>query len=60
MSISIDMFMLVGRNWLKNQYISSFEQKKGFDAFNSHVNCWKVYNFLNCFEILPCVKTTDS
>ena len=26
MSISVEMYMLVGRNWLKNQYISSFEQ----------------------------------
>ena len=78
-SISVDMFMLVGKNWLKNYY-GSFEQfnssvcwcclrkklildefeKKGFYTFNSHMNCWKVYDFLNCFEILPCVETTDS
>ena len=78
---SVEMFMLVGKNWLINYY-QRFEQfnsccsdcwcclrrklildefeKKGFYTFNSHVNCWKVYDFLNSFEILPCVETTDS
>ena len=82
MLITIDMFQLVGTEWLKNYYLKSFEQfhnccgfcrccfqmktisdefeKKGFDAFNSHVNCWKFYNFSNHFEILPCIETVDS
>ena len=34
-------------------------EKKGFDTFNSHVNCWKFY-FLNHFEILPCTESVDS
>ena len=82
MSISINMFMLAGRNWLKNHYAKSFNEfssccgecwcchrkkailyefeKKGFETFNSNVNCWKVYNFLNLFEIFPCIELTDS
>ena len=76
------MYMIVGRNWLRNHYTNSFEQfhsccgvcwcckrresilnefeKKGFETFNSHVNCWKMYNFLNSFEILPCVEAIYS
>ena len=35
MSISIDMFMLVGRNWLKNHYTKSFKE------FSScYGECW--------------------
>ena len=35
MSLSVDMYMLVGRNWLKNHYTKSFEQ------FNSCCGgCW--------------------
>ena len=82
MSISINMFMLAGRNWLKNHYAKSFNEfssccgecwcchrkkailyefeKKGFETFNSNVNCWKIYNFLNLFEIFPCIEPTDS
>ena len=26
MSLSVDMYMIVGREWLKNHYIKSFEQ----------------------------------
>ena len=66
------MFQLVGSEWLKNYYLKSLNnfiiavvfvgvafEKKGFDTFNSHVNCWKFY-FLNHFEILPCIETVDS
>ena len=76
MSITIEIFQLIGRDWLKNLYLKSFQQfhdccgvcwccvqmraildefeKRGFDIFNFHVNCWKVYNNLNHFEISPC------
>ena len=83
MSLTIDMYMLVGRDWLKNHYTKSFEEfnsccgvcwclvrrksiqdefekKKGFEIFNSRIICWKVYEFLNSFEIFPCVETIDS
>ena len=82
MSINLEMFIFVGKNWLKNYYDRSCEQfhsccgvywcckrrksildefeKNGFYTFNSHVNCWKVHDSLNCFKILPCVETTDS
>ena len=43
----------------KKTILDEFE-KKGFDTFNSHVKCWKFYNFLNHFEILPCIETVDS
>ena len=43
----------------KKTILDEFE-KKGFDTFNSHVNCWKFYYFLNHFEILPCIETVDS
>ena len=67
MSLTIDIYMLVGRDWLKNHYTKSFEEfnsccsvcwccvrrksmldefeKKGFGTFNSHIICWKVYDF---------------
>ena len=32
----------------KRAIVDEFE-KKGFETFNSNVNCWKVYNFLNLF-----------
>ena len=78
MSLSVDMYMIVGREWLKNHYIKSFEQfpsccgscwccvqmkvildefeKKGYEIFHSHVKGWKVYNFLNNFEVVPVLK----
>ena len=31
-------------------------EKKVYEIFNSHVKGWKVYNFLNNFEIFPVLK----
>ena len=79
--MSITLFQVVGRKWIKNYYQKSFVEfhdccgfcwhcvrmktildelvKKGFYTFNSHVNSWKFYNFLNCFEILPCIDSKE-
>ena len=33
--------------------LDEFEKKKGFNMFNSHIQCWKIYQNLNNFEIMP-------
>ena len=34
------------------KFLDEFE-KKGFNTFNSHIQCWKVYQNINNFEIKP-------
>ena len=79
--IRIEIYKIVGRSFLKNEYLSSFIQfesccgvcwccrrlkkildeieRKGFNTFNSHIQCWKIYECINnfiycewCIEIL--------
>ena len=38
------------------QILDEFE-KKGFNTFNSHVECWKVYRDVNFFKIDPIFET---
>ena len=33
--------------------LDEFKKKKGFNMFNSHIQCWKIYQNLNNFEIMP-------
>ena len=71
--IHLTIYKIVGRSYLKNDYLSSsihFEnccgicwcckqlkqildefEKKGFNTFNSHVECWKVYRDVNFLKI---------
>ena len=71
--IHLTIYKIVGRSFLKNDYLSSsihFEnccgicwcckqlkqildefEKKGFNTFNLHVECWKVYRDVNFFKI---------
>ena len=77
--IHLTIYKIVGRSYLKNDYLSSFIQfenccaiswcckrleqildefeKKGFNTFNLHVECWKVYQDVNFFKIDPIFET---
>ena len=43
--------MLVLQTTKKN--LNEFEKKKGFNTFNSHFDCWEIYENVNDFEIYP-------
>ena len=73
--IRIEIYKIVGRSFLKNEYLSSFIQfesccgvcwccrrlkkildeieRKGFNTLNSHIQCWKIYECVNNFKIMP-------
>ena len=45
--------------WCWKRHIQILDQfeKKGFNTFNSHINCWKIYQNLSKFEIEPIHET---
>lgn len=82
MSVRVEMYKIVGRNFLVRFFEKSFDQfkdccgvcwccvrrnailnefeNKGFKTFNSEVECWKLVDELNRFEIIRFIEAKDS
>lgn len=47
--------MLSSKRMIRKEF-----EEKGFETFNSGVECWKVVDNLNCFHITPLDKVDGS